>query len=263
MIRFEKAGHIATITLDRPHALNSFNRQMQDELSYAWREVAATPEIWVAILTGAGERAFCSGVDVKETAREKLVEGKSGPERWAQGVMGSKVSARQNECYKPVVLAINGMVAGGGFYFLNDCDIPICAEHATFFDPHVTFARVAALEPIGTSRKIALAPVLRMAIMGSSERMDAQRAYQLGLVTEVVPAANLMTRAQEIAEQITRNAPLAVQGTIEAVWRSLDMGLHPAYDLGLRIAQQNTFTEDYVEGARALSEKRKPEWKAR
>src|SRR5439155_16552722 len=170
-IRFEQSEHIVTITLDRPEALNSFNRRMQDELSYAWRDVATDRDAWVVILTGAGERAFCSGVDVKETGREKLVEGKSAQERWAAGVMGSKVSARQNDCYKPVICAINGLVAGGGFYFLNDSDIPICADHATFFDPHVTFARVAALEPIGASRKIALAPVLRMAIMGSHERM--------------------------------------------------------------------------------------------
>jgi enoyl-CoA hydratase/carnithine racemase len=262
-ILYEKSDHIVTITLNRPEYLNAFNRQMQDELSDAWQRVKEDTDAWVVILTGAGNHAFCAGVDVKEAAQEKLVEGLSGPERWRRGVMGSKVAARQNGCYKPVILAINGLVAGGGFYFLNESDIPICAEHATFLDPHVSYARVAALEPIGASRKIALAPVLRLAILGAHERMSAERAYQLGLVTEIVPADRLMARARELAELVTLNAPLAVQGTVEAVWRSLETGLQAAYELGLRIAQMNNFTEDYAEGARAQAEKRKPVWKAR
>ncbi len=257
---FEKRQHPAIITLNRPEALNAFSRKTSRELSEIWAEVRGDDNVWVAVVTGAGEKAFCVGIDVRESDRE--LEHMSHFERWRE-IPGGKLTARQNGCMKPVITAVNGMCAGGGFYFVGDSDIVICSENATFFDPHVTYGRVAALEPISLTRRIPFGEVMRIALMGTTWRMDAQRAYQIGLAQEVTPLAGLLPRALEIAESMCQNSPMSLQGTVEALWKSLDMGRTAAMDYGLLVAQRNVFTEDHAEGRRAFAEKRKPTWKNR
>ena len=183
-------------------------------------------------------------------------------ERWKE-TPGHHLTARQNGCWKPVITAVNGMCAGGGFYFVTDSDMVICSEHATFFDPHVTFGRVAAVEPIGLTRRIPFGEVMRIALMGSAWRMSAERAYQIGLVQEVTAQDGLMAKAHEMADVLAELPPLALAGTVEAIWRGLEMGRGPALDFGLLVAQRNAFTEDYHEGRRAFTEKRKPQYKNR
>lgn len=259
-IIFEKTGHKAVITLNRPQALNSFSRKMSAELVDAWKTVKDDNDIWVAIVTAAGDRAFCVGADTKESTAE--TESMSQFERWKQ-VPGSQLTARQNACWKPVITAVNGMCAGGGFYFIGDSDIIVCSENATFFDPHVTYGRVAALEPIALTRRMPFGEVMRIALMGSAWRMTAQRAYQVGLVQEVVPLPQLLKKAHEMADVLAELPPMTLAGTVEAIWKSLEMGRQEALDYGLLVAQRNTFTEDHAEGRRAFIEKRKPVYKNR
>ena len=198
-ISYEKRDHVGVVTLDRPDALNAFNRRMEAELSGLWTEMRNDDDVWVAVLTAAGDRAFCVGVDTKESTAE--VSAMSQFERWKK-VPGSTVTARQNGCFKPVITAVNGMCGGGGLYFVADSDIVIAAENATFFDPHVTYGRVAAVEPIALTRRMPFGEVMRMALMGSAWRMSAERAYQVGLAQEVVPRAGLLAAAMEMAQAL-------------------------------------------------------------
>ena len=153
---------------------------------------------------------------------------------WNQVDPGAWLGPRSNNVWKPVVCAVNGMCAGGGQYFVNECDIVICSDNATFFDPHANGGIVSALEPIGMlQRGVPLGDVLRWALMGTEERLTAETALRLGLVSEVVPLADLWSRAADIAEQIAARNPIAVQGTIRAIWESIEMPPHVAKQNGL------------------------------
>lgn len=211
---------VATITLNRPQAHNSFTDRMAEELTWAWETVRDTDEIHVALLRANGERAFSTGADVKGEARWFFK-----PNVWNSFDPGVTLSPKfQHRCWKPVIAAVHGMCAGGGQYFLNEADIIICSDDAEFFDPHASAGIVSALEPIGMlARGVPLGDVLRWALMGSDERITAATALRLGLVTEVVPRAELRTRAHAVAALIASRDTVAIQGSVRAIWESLDM----------------------------------------
>lgn len=222
--------HVATVTLNRPQAMNSFNQRMCEEFSDAWQRVRLDDHIHAVVLRAAGGLAFCTGVDAKEG-----LEYSANPfSREDPGVM---LGPKANKVWKPVVCAVNGMAAGGAFYWINESDVVICAEDATFFDPHVSYGMVAALEPIGLARRIPLGEALRMALMGLEERVTAAKALSIGLVSEVTAADRLWERSHAIAATIARNSPAAVQGTVRAVWESLDVGRTQALARGLSYTQ--------------------------
>jgi len=230
-IAFEEGDDgVATITLDRPQKLNAFNQAMLDDFVAAWRRVRLDDGIRAVVLQANGDRAFCTGVDV--------VEGYDRPGNpWSEADPGESLGPKANGVWKPVVAACHGMTAGGAFYWLNEADIIICAEGTTFFDPHVTYGLTAALEPIGLLRRINLGDTLRMALLGLDERMSAQRALQIGLVTEVVAPSELRSRARDLAARIAAKPAAAVQGTVRAVWESLDMARSAALRHGLSYTQ--------------------------
>jgi enoyl-CoA hydratase/carnithine racemase len=212
------SDHVATITLDRPERLNSFDAVMCAELRAAWAWVRDTDDVHVAVLQANGDRAFCTGLDVKEGAwwRDQNI--------WNHVDPGVHIGPRSNQVWKPVVCAVQGMCAGGGQYLVNESDIVIATDDATFFDPHANGSIVSAVEPIGMlHRGVPLGEVLRWALMGSDERITALTAQRIGLVTEVVPAAALRSRAAEIAAQIARRDPIAIQGTVRAIWEATEM----------------------------------------
>lgn len=261
---YEKKGRIAYITLNRPERMNAHNSVMLKELPQVWEDVKNDSDIWVAIVTGAGDRAFCTGADVKEMSELGIERGYPSDVVFdASGEPIFRITQRHNDVWKPTIVAINGICAGGGLHFVADGDIVICSENAQFFDPHVTVAQVAALESIGLSRKIPLEIVLRMVLTGAAERISAQRAYEIGMVSQVVPLPELMPTATKIAEKILQNAPLAIRGTLKAIWKGLELPLHDALTQGWHLIMENWHTEDWKEGPRAFAEKRKPEWKAR
>ena len=190
-IIYEKKDGIAFITLNRPERLNAIDTAMSRELPQAWNDVMQDPAVVVAIVTGAGERSLCTGFDMMDAAEGKSEVGEKG----AEGSLESlKFTAIQNRCWKPVITAVNGMVTGGGLHFIADSDLIVAAEHATFFDNHVKVGLVSGEEPVGLIRRIGMEAVLRMSFLGGAERMTAQRAYELGLVGDVVPMAQLMPR---------------------------------------------------------------------
>ncbi len=256
-ILYEKQERVATITLNRPERHNAFNWAMARELREAWARVKKDPEVVCAILTAAGEKAFCTGMDVADvadgSARKTTDDGRdSAP--WFH------LTAVQNRCWKPVVTAVNGMVVGGGLHFIADADLIVCAENATFFDTHVKVGLVAGLEPVGLARRLPLEAVLRLALLGGSERMGAEEARALGLVGEVVPAAELLPRARELAAKIAEHSPTALALTKRAIWESLDVGLDEALSRTWKIIQEHTDHPDLEEGSVAFVEKRKPRW---
>jgi enoyl-CoA hydratase/carnithine racemase len=225
-ITWEVADNVGTVTLNRPEKLNAFNQEMCDEFVDLWSQVRDDDDVHVVVLRANGDTAFCTGVDV--------VDGIDFADNPYDAVdPGALLSPKANRCWKPVVAAVHGMAAGGAFYWLNEADIVICSDDATFFDPHVTYGMISALEPIGLARRVNLGDVLRWALLGLDERLSAERALQIGLVTEVVARDQLWARAHELASIIAAKPPLAVQGTVKAIWESLDLPRTVALERGL------------------------------
>jgi E-phenylitaconyl-CoA hydratase len=219
-IEFEISDHVATITLNRPEALNSFNDDMGAEMGWAWERVREDDDVRVAVLQANGDRAFCTGVDIKSGTTWFMRSNV-----WNTFDPGVTLSPKfHHHVWKPVVAAVHGLCAGGGQYFINEADIIICADDTEFFDPHANGGIVSALEPIGMlARGVPLGDVLRWALMGTEERITPETALRLGLVTEVVPRAELRDRARAIALSIAERNPKAIQGTVRAIWESIDM----------------------------------------
>jgi len=253
-------GGVATITLNRPQRHNAFNVRMARELRTAWDAVKADPAVVCAIVTGAGERAFCTGMDVADVADGSAREEAARMEREEGRPFYAFLTAIQNACWKPVITAVNGMVCGGGLHFIADSDLILAAESASFFDTHVKVGLIAGLEPVGLARRMPLEAVLRMALLGGSERMSAQQALSLGLVGELQPPQQLMPRARELAAKIAEHSPTALARSKQAIWESLDVGLHDGLARTWQRIREHTAHPDLAEGSAAFVEKRKPRW---
>ena len=252
----EKSDGVATLTLNRPARHNALTLTMARELRRFWEIVKADPEVVCIIVTGAGEKALCTGMDVADVASGAASDRDADPDEqpWLH------LTAIHNRCWKPVITAVNGMVVGGGLHFVADSDLVICAENATFFDTHVKVGLIAGIEFVGLARRIPLEAVLRMALLGGEERMTAQQALEIGLVGEVVPAEQLKDRARELAERISRHSPTALARTKQAIWESLDVGLHEGLARAWSLIEEHTAHGDLEEGTAAFVEKRKPRW---
>lgn len=213
---------VAVVTLNRPDKLNSFNRAMRDDFRRLWAEVRADDRIRSVVLQAAGERAFSTGLDVTERTSDEDSPWVDVESPWSESEdPGQDLGPKRNEVWKPVVAAVHGMCAGGAFYWISECDVVICSPDATFFDPHVTYGMVAAIEPIAMSYRMHLGDITRMALLGLYERMSAERAADCGLVTEVVDAAGLHDRARQLAAAMAAQPAVAVQGTVKAIWQAI------------------------------------------
>jgi enoyl-CoA hydratase/carnithine racemase len=233
------------------------NSQMRDELAEAWLEFDTDPRVKVIVHTGEG-RAFQTGVDVEEIARDGL-----GVERYRQSMeeFDLHFTAWHQGVRKPVIAAVNGICAGGGFHFVADADIVIAASDAQFFEPHVSIGQAVALESIALLRKIPFEAVMRMALVGRHERMSVQRAYELGMVSQVVdPPEALRNEAQALGEKIARNSPTAMCATKRALWGALEQGLTDASRSGAKELVSMWGHPDQTEGPLAFAEKREPSW---
>lgn len=254
----ERRGPVGWLINNRPDQLNAMNNTMRDELAVAWKELDADPDVRVIVHTGNG-RAFQTGVDVKEIASDGV-----GMERYRESVEDFDLhfTAWHQQVWKPVITAVNGICAGGGFHWVADADIVIAASDAQFFDPHVSVGQVVAIEAIGLLRKMPAEAVMRMALVGRHERMPAQRAFELGMISEVIdPPDRLNEAAQELAEKIARNSPAAMAATKRALWGALEMGLTDACRAGAKELVSMWGHPDQTEGPRAFAEKREPEWR--
>ncbi len=259
---------VAWVTLNRPEVHNAFNLAMQHELRTVWRWLRRDDDVRTVVVTGAGDKAFCTGVDRQETfdrgegaseaAGEAAGPDPGNPERAHLGYVGGTrfmfddpgeyLGPKSNDLWKPVVAAVNGMACGGAFYLLGEVDIVIAAEHATFFDPHVTFGMTSAYEPLQLLPKMPFGEVVRMTLLGNAERISASRAHEVGFVSEVCPAVELHDRAAWVAGEIAKAPALAVQGSLRALWAGRELSRRQSLDLGWAFIGLGTDDESLAEG---------------
>jgi enoyl-CoA hydratase/carnithine racemase len=253
----ERRGPVGWLEFSRPAVANAMNALMLSELERAWIELDDDPDVRVIINIGAGT-AFQTGLDVVELSRDPdALREQSRRTKRAE----LRISAWHNGVSKPVIAAINGVCAGGGLHFVADADIVIAASNATFIDPHVSIGQVSAFETIGLVRKSPMEAIMRMALTGRHERLSATRAYELGILSQVVdPPERLRAEAQALAEKIAKNSPAAMRATKRALWGALELGLTDACRAGARELVSMWGHPDQEEGPRAFVEHREPRW---
>jgi enoyl-CoA hydratase/carnithine racemase len=261
---YDERDYVATVTLNRPDVHNAFNKQMQAELYDVWRGLRRNDDVRAIVLTGTGDEAFCTGIDRGEAVDSYLADpdGDRQIGRVSTPFMYDSPSRficpKMCDLWKPVVAAVNGMACGGALYMLGEVDIIIAAEHATFFDPHVSYGMVSGYESVFILQKLPLGETLRLALMGANERMSAQRAHQVGLVSEVVPMADLLTRAEWIASRIAASAPLAIQATLRSVWMGHDQTRKEALELVNAFVSLGSNYDNIAAGQRMFRKEDKP-----
>lgn len=262
----ERRGRVGWLIFNRPEAMNSHSLRMLLELPRAWDELSADDDVRVIVVSGRG-RAFCTGADVREIASygsmgdrmAKMAEMRT-PEDEARGERRG-VGPRANEVWKPVLAAVNGVAAGGGLNFVAEADFVLAASTATFVDTHVSVGQVAALEPISLVGRMPFGEVMRLALIGRYERMSAARAYELGMVSQVVdPPERLEEETQAVAELIAKNSPSALMATKKAVWAAREMGREAALAEGMKLVEGFWSHPDNKEGPAAFAAKREPNW---
>ncbi|MBU3702069.1 MAG: enoyl-CoA hydratase/isomerase family protein [Acidimicrobiia bacterium] len=255
----ERHGAIGWLVFDRPDVGNAMDASMLGALAGAWAELDADPAVRVIVNTGNGA-SFQTGLDVVQLAQDRdALREQSRRTRDAE----LRMTAWHCGVSKPVIAAVNGMCAGGGLHFVADADIVLCASDAEFCDPHVSVGQVSAFETIGLARRMPFESVMRMALTGRHERLSAQRAHQLGMVSEVVdPPERLREVAQELAEKVARNSPAAMAASKRALWRALETGLTDACRAGALDLVSMWGHPDQTEGPRAFAERREADWSA-
>ncbi len=268
-IKFSVKDRIATIVLNRPEALNAITHELAHELYDVLIQVEKDDDILAAILTGAGEKAFCTGSDLKLTPPP--------PEHWAVSKFGNYPKEDFNHLHprlwydlpekfmkleKPLICAVNGYALGGGLEFALICDIRICSENARFGLPEIKIGSIPGFG--GTQRLprvIARSDAMLMLLTG--DHIDAQEAHRIGLVSKVVPQADLLKEANNIAQRIIANAPMSIRVVKQIVRTGLEMPLEAALAQEFTLWGQLRGTEDYKEGRKAFQEKRKPVYHSR
>ncbi len=257
-IRYEVSDGVATITLDRPQRGNALTPAMQPIMQQIWSEVRDSDAIRVAIVMASGEKHFCTGFDVSEAESDEAADSV-----FVDGPLEDAVhwSPYQNQVWKPVITCVNGLCVGGGLHLVVDADIVIASENAAFMDTHVNVGMVGALENIGLAKRLPLGSALRMTLMGRHYRMPAQRAYELGLVDELVATpADLRATAEQMAALIKDNSPAATARSKKAIWGSLEKGYTKSLEDGWELIKEHWKHPDFKEGPRAFGEKRAPKW---
>lgn len=217
------ADGIASVTLNRPDRMNSFDSVMVEELSRLWRGLKTDDAVRCIVLTGSGDRAFCTGID------RSLVEFTFDPFSYED--LGASIGPKSCGLWKPVIAAVNGVACGGAFYLLGEVEFIVAADHATFFDPHLTYAMAAIYEPTRMASRMPFGEIMRMTLLGSREHMSAGRAYEIGLASEIVTGDALAGRAAEIAAVIAAAPTAAVQATVRNLWLSHEPARRNALDI--------------------------------
>ena len=257
-VTYEKRGHLAIITLNRPERMNALGRELSADLRAAEAEFAGDDDVWVGIYTGAGDRAFCAGLDLKEAAERGSGVATGG------GASASPISRFERiapDHGKVTIAAINGAAYGGGLEMALTCDMRICAENARMALAEV---KVGLCPPGGSfnlPRLVGLSNAMWLLLSG--EPVDAEEALRMGLVTRVVGSAELLDTAVEMGETIAANAPLAVRATRKLAHLGIEMPRDYARRMGAMLIESVWSSEDAVEGARAFAERRPPDWRMR
>ena len=269
-ILYDEVDGVAWVTLNRPEVYNAFNYQMQRELKDLWRSLRTNDDVRCVVLTGAGDKAFCVGIDRNEAmggweseqdvgSTSAAGVGHATANPWHFDDPGDNIGPKTNDLWKPVIAAVNGMACGGAFYMLGEVEFIIAADNATFFDPHVTYGMTACFESIHMLQRMPFGEIMRLALLGASERMSAERAHQIGLVSEVVPAGSLHDAAAWAANEIANSPAVAVQGTVRAIWMARELSRMQALDQGRILIRLGSDPKSLFEGQQAFNSGRRIE----
>jgi len=250
-ILYEMQGPVAIITINRPERRNAINSEVREGLFAAWRRFEEDAAAKVAILTGAGDRAFCAGMDLKEASEMHLAV----PPRGFIPILGEAIQVS-----KPTIAAVNGMAMAGGWLFAQMCDLCVAAEHAVFA---ITEAKVGRGTPWAVPLIHMLPQRIMMELLLTGEPMSAARLYELGYINQVVPSAQLLPQSLSLAQKIAANAPLTVRACRALVYAATEAGRSAALEAGHRLFEPVYLSEDAQEGPRAFAEKRPPIWKGK
>ncbi|MDN3357575.1 enoyl-CoA hydratase/isomerase family protein [Actinomadura sp. DC4] len=267
-LTFDVEDGVAWVTLDRPEVHNAFDLRMMREINECWHALRDDDDVRVVVLTGAGDKAFCTGLDrtaaaVGDPDRPRDI-GQRGATPLHLNDPGDLLPPKTaGRLWKPVIAAVNGMACGGAFYLLGEVEFIIAAEHATFFDPHTTYGMAAVFEPMMMLQRMPLGEVMRMSLMGSHERLSARRAYEVGLVQEVVPGGELREAARRAAAVIAARPPLAVQATVRAIWYAQELGYRQALDVGKTLVPLGTDEDSLAAGQRVFASGERIDWRLR
>jgi len=256
-IRYDKDGMIATVTINRPEAMNAMDRETSRELAEAFLNFDQDDQLRVAILTGAGDKAFSAGADLKKmygrTADGNIQEIWDHERQWRLG--------QRLQVWKPIIAAINGYCLAGGLELAMGCDIRIASETASFGCPEVRWGILHGYGALRLPKTMPLSAAMELLLTG--EFITAQEAHRLGLVSRVVAPAELLPTADQLAARICANGPLAIRVTKELAWRGQEMSLEEALRLYSALGALVRASEDAREGPRAFAEKRQPQFKGR
>lgn len=252
-LRFEQRGAVAWVWLDRPERYHAFDQTMTQEIAGLWQRLRTDDSVKAVVLTATGDKAFCTGIDRDFVPSSAPDEGGGSTaydfSPYTYDDPGKRLGPKSGGLWKPVVCAVNGMACGGAFYFLGEVDVIIAADHATFFDPHVTYGMPAVYEPLlMLHRNLPFGEVLRMTLLGNHERMSAQRAYEIGLVSDVVPSGELEAAAATVSDAIASAPAGPVQATLRSLWAGRELSRQQALDLGNALLHLGMSEENLAEG---------------
>ncbi len=255
-VRVEAADHILTVTIDREEARNALHPIAMQQMSTAFDEFAADPDLWVAIVTGAGDRAFCAGFDLKHQAKEGANAFKGAPKTGFGGL------TNRFDCDKPIIAAVNGLALGGGFEMALACDMIVAAESASFGLPEAKVGTAALGGGIIRLPRL-LGPQRALHLLTTGRRVSASELAAWGLVQELAPDGEVVAAARLLAEDICASAPLSVRACKQVVYESMALPLEEALTRRWPALDALIKSEDFREGSLAFAEKRMPEWKGR
>jgi enoyl-CoA hydratase/carnithine racemase len=265
---FTKDDGIARVSLNRPEVRNAINQQMQQDLRDVWHDIRHDGDVRCVIVTGEGH-SFCTGIDRAEAISEENTDAMAVgnypgyPTPWMYDDPGRDIGPKARDCWKPVIAAVHGMACGGAFYLLGEVEFIIASDDATFFDPHVTYGMTAAFEPIQMLTKMPFQEIMRMSLLGNDERMSAERAREIGLVTEVVPREELSERAEWAARVIADSPPLAIQGTMRALWTGLELSRHQGIEVANLFTRIGNDAAAFKAGQARFESGQRPKWRLR
>ena len=263
-----KDDGVAWVSLNRPEVRNAISQRMQDELASVWTAFRYDPDVRCVVLTGEGE-SFCTGIDRAEAVSDENNAAMAAgdfpgyPTPLMYDDPGRDVGPKSRDLWKPVIAAVHGMACGGAFYMLGEVEFIIASDDATIFDPHVTYGMTAAFEPVQMLSKMPLPEIMRLSLLGAHERMSAARAHEIGLVSEVVPRDELLDAAAWAARVIADAPPLAIQGTMRALWTAHQVGRANGIDLANLFTRVGSDPAAFKAGQDRFASGQRVEWKLR
>jgi enoyl-CoA hydratase/carnithine racemase len=265
---FSKDDGIAWVSLNRPQVRNAINMRMQEELRDLWHDLRYDDDVRCIVLTAEGE-SFCTGIDRAEAISEENTDSMAAgkfpgyPTPWMYDDPGRDVGPKTRDLWKPIIAAVQGIACGGAFYILGEVEFIIASDDATFFDPHVTYGMTAAFEPIQMLAKMPFPEIMRMSLLGADERMSAERAREIGLVSEVVPRDELRDRAAWAARVIADAPAIAVQGTMRALCTALEVSRQQGIEVANLFTRIGSDPEAFKEGQARFTSGQRPQWRLR